>query len=38
MDENKWEIEIIRDKVIWWNDLFKVELWLLYIDNIYEVL
>lgn len=38
MDENKWETEIIRDKVIWWNDLSKVEPWPLYTDNIYEVL
>lgn len=38
MGESKWEAEIVSDKMIWQNDLSKIELWPLYTDNICKVL
>lgn len=38
MGEKKWGNATVRDKVIWLNDLSKIELWPLFTDNICKTL
>lgn len=36
MGENKWETETVTDKVIWGNDLSKIELWPLHTEYLHS--